>query len=232
MDNSRNALKLSLMSGLFTGIGSVGLYYLISSNKGEEVDIASLKEQRRFANETEEMEDEAQIARLMSELKKELESHPSEPEYFKDENGVSDLTFTKEFMLKLNYITSKYQILMTEAIKNQQRNRRESAIEADDDQAFAKALYDYNRRLNFTTTVIHDTIFDYFGISTTQIEISGSKNEKDIEFKLKMLRQAQDLLNKFSMDDKEDKPEPNAQKLKELGEKLKAMQNNVIEACK
>jgi len=51
-------------------------------------------------------------------------------------------------------------------------------------------MFDYSRRLNLVTTIVHDTIFDYFGISTQQIEISGAKNDKDMEFKLKMLRQA------------------------------------------
>lgn len=63
-------------------------------------------------------------------------------------------------------------------------------------------MFDYSRRLNLVTTIVHDTIFDYFGISTQQIEISGAKNDKDMEFKLKMLRQAQDLMNEFEHDDK------------------------------
>jgi hypothetical protein len=44
---------------------------------------------------------------------------------------------------------------------------------------------------------VQDTIFDYFGITPQQIEISGAKNDKDMEFKLKMLRQAQSLMDEF-----------------------------------
>jgi len=44
----------------------------------------------------------------MKELKLELKSYPQEPEYVQKEDGTTDYTFSKEFMLKLNYITSKY----------------------------------------------------------------------------------------------------------------------------
>ena len=72
---------------------------------------------------------------------------------------------------------------MQEIVKDQQRQRREAAIQDNDDEAYARAFFDYNRRLTFITTVVHDTIFDYFGISTQQIEISGIQNEKNIEYK-------------------------------------------------
>lgn len=69
------------------------------------------------------------------------------------------------------------------------------------------------------TTIVHDTIFDYFGITTQQIEISGAKNDKDMEFKLKMLRQAQDLLQEF---EKEDSApiEPSSEQLQILSDTL------------
>lgn len=49
-----------------------------------------------------------------------------------------------------------------------------------------------------------------------------------------MLRQTQGLMAEFGSDkeNKDDKPEPDALKLKVLGEKLKAMQNEVITSCK
>ena len=142
-------------------------------------------------------------------------------------DGTTDYTFSKEFMIKLNYITSKYQIIMQQTIKNQQASRREAAIEDEDDTAFAKAYFDYSRRLNLVTTIVHDTIFDYFGITTQQIEISGAKNDKDMEFKLKMLRQAQDLLQEFEKDESISS-EPISEQLQALGEKLQASKQKVM----
>lgn len=67
-----------------------------------------LKDKRKFAREAEEMQDEADIQNLLSELKKELLTYPREPEYCPADECNVNFTFTKEFMLKLNYITSKY----------------------------------------------------------------------------------------------------------------------------
>lgn len=55
-----------------------------------------------------EVEDQEELDIKVNELKLELQSYPSEPEYCKDENGVEGFTFTNEFMRKLNYIASKY----------------------------------------------------------------------------------------------------------------------------
>lgn len=188
-----------MLTGLASGLGSLGLYYMMA--RRTKLAGPAKTEMTKFASEADEREDEEQIAGLLRELKRELTTYPSEPEFCLDEQGLTDFTFTKEFMLKLNYITSKYQIIMQQAIKNQQQHRRDAAIEARDDTAFAKAFFDYTRRLNLVTTIVHDTIFDYFGISTQQIEISGAKNDKDMDFKLKMLRQAQDLLQEFEAEE-------------------------------
>lgn len=59
-----------------------------------------------------EHEDEECIRNLLKELANELKTYPSEPEYMVNPDGATDYTFSREFMLKLNYITSKYQIIM------------------------------------------------------------------------------------------------------------------------
>lgn len=89
------------MTGILTGIGSIGLYYLMSNPK-EQIQIDEENQ------EDVEVEDQEELDNKVNELKLELQSYPSEPEYCKDENGAEGFTFTKEFMMKLNYITSKY----------------------------------------------------------------------------------------------------------------------------
>ena len=118
MAENKNAIKLSLLLGLASGVGSLGLYYLMARKPASHEGKISSKELRKFATEAEEMQDEADIANLLKELRKELAAMPSELEYCVDEHGKTDYTFTKEFMLKLNYITSKYQIIMQQTIKN------------------------------------------------------------------------------------------------------------------
>jgi hypothetical protein len=74
----------------------------------------SSKDKRKFVQDAEEMQDQADIDNLLAELNKELQAYSSEPEFCAD-----GFTFTKEFMLKLNYVTSKYQIIIQQTIKNQ-----------------------------------------------------------------------------------------------------------------
>lgn len=112
---------------------------------------------------------------------------PSEPEFSTDASGECDFTFTQAFMVKLNFIISKYQIIMQRTIENQQQYRREAAIEAKDDTAYARAFFDFDRRLPLVTTMVHDIVLDYFLISPLQIEISGNKHDEDINFKIKLL---------------------------------------------
>jgi hypothetical protein len=110
----KNAIKISLGFGLVSGLSSLGVYYLLAHrNKPQMVQISS-KDKRKFVQDAEEMQDQADIDNLLAELNKELQAYSSEPEFCAD-----GFTFTKEFMLKLNYVTSKYQIIIQQTIKNQ-----------------------------------------------------------------------------------------------------------------
>jgi hypothetical protein len=159
----------------------------------EPASAAKLSSKNDFVAEAEAMQDEADIEQIKAELQKELMQMPSEPEFNKDESGKPQKTFTKEFMLKLNHITSKYQLTMQEAVKNQQRNRRYDAIETNDDAAFTKAFFDLERRLTTAMLSVHDIIFDHFCIIPLQIEISGDLYDGDMQFKIAMFRQGQQL---------------------------------------
>lgn len=73
---------------------------------------------------------------------------------------------------------------------------------------------------------MHDTIFDYWGISTQQIEISGSTNDKDLDFKLKMLKQGQDLMKEFESE-KPPVKEATPGEINELAKKLNNLRQTV-----
>ena len=106
-------MKISLGFGLISGLGSLGVYYMISHHTKPQTIHISSKEKRKFVQESEEMQDQADIDNLLAELSKELQTYSTEPEFRED-----GFTFTKEFMLKLNFVTSKYQIIIQQTIKN------------------------------------------------------------------------------------------------------------------
>jgi len=56
MAKNANALKMSLLCGLASGVGSLGLYYMLTKGKREQKDDGiSVKEQMKFTSEVEEM---------------------------------------------------------------------------------------------------------------------------------------------------------------------------------
>jgi hypothetical protein len=61
MASNSNALKLSVMLGVASGIGSFGLYYMLAKKKDQKENGLSAQEQMKFTNEVEEMQDEADI---------------------------------------------------------------------------------------------------------------------------------------------------------------------------
>ena len=96
-----------------------------------------------------------------------------------DENGKSNHTFTKEFMKKLTYICNKYQLIASTLIKNQSQQRRYTALEAKNDEAYEKAFREKDGRSLKLATEVEDTVFDYFGIIQLQWEASNRKLKDD-----------------------------------------------------
>ena len=82
-------------------------------------------------------------------------------------------------MKTLTYICNKYQLIASSLIKNQSQQRRYTALEAKNDQAYAKAFKEKDGRSLKLATEIEDTVFDYFGIIQLQWEASNRKLKDD-----------------------------------------------------
>ena len=110
-------MKLSLAAGLASGVGSLGLYYMLTAKKAESAS-ASAANESAVVDRDAEMQDEQDTEELKAQLKKELKGYSNTPTFNQDAEGKTDHTFTKEFMKQLTMICNKYQLIASTMIRN------------------------------------------------------------------------------------------------------------------
>ena len=145
-------------------------------------------------------QDQADIEVVKEQLKKELRVIPNTPTFNLGADGKSDHTFTKEFMKQLTYICNKYQLIASTLIKNQSQQRRYTALEANNDEAYEKAFREKDARSLKLATEIEDTVFDYFGIIQLQWEASNRKLKDDPVYMAEKSQMQEELTKEFATD--------------------------------
>ena len=133
-------------------------------------------------------EDEDALNTLKQEVKKELLTHKAEVLYELDKDGKETRFFSKEFMVKINQMSYKYQIIATKVVQKQQEDRRFQALSASNHMDYAKAFYELEPRRLKMATEIEDIIFDYFGIIEMQYEASARNLRFDMEYQVDKIK--------------------------------------------
>lgn len=95
---------------------------------------------------------------------------------------MDGLYLSKPFMLKLNKVSHKFQLLAQQIIRNQQEARRHQAINANDHYLFVKAVQETNGRQVKIAVDVEDIVFDYFGIISVQYELANKRLEDDADY--------------------------------------------------
>lgn len=196
-------MKVSLAAGLASGVGSLGLYYMLTAKKGDAQSAPSAKaamDEGAVVDRDAEMQDEADVAELKAQLKKELKSYSNTPTFNVDATGKTDHTFTKEFMKQLTLICNKYQLIASTMIKNQARQRRHAALDSGNDAAYAKAFREKEARAIKLATEIEDIAFDYFGIIQLQWEASNRKLREDAVYQAEKAKMQEELTKEYATD--------------------------------
>ena len=121
---SDSALKLSLLTGLATGIGSLAVYNMVSKEKksGRRADTdfddnttVTSKIDQDYIDE--DKQDDEDVRNVVNELIREMKSM-KDTEPVKTTDGTN--VFTEEWTMKLMTILFKYQLISHQIIKNQQ----------------------------------------------------------------------------------------------------------------
>ena len=186
------ALKMSMLAGVATGIGSLGLFMMLSSDgaaKEEDSDneedskTNQIEEAKKQQAQKELDEEDASAIEVCKEmLIKELADGGNTPEYQTEETGDQRFLFTKAFVLKIVKFTHKYHSVIHHLMTKQAEDKRLAAIEADDDLDYAKAFYSQDILKMKTATEIEDIIFDHFSIIETQFEAASNFFKEDPTF--------------------------------------------------
>ena len=181
------ALKMSLIAGVATGIGSLGLYMMLAKDQDQEDEMETNREevdQQKIKDDKKKFEaqDAEELATIKKLLNDELKTHSNTPEFQTDAAGDIQYLFTRAFVLRITRLSQKYHTLIHHVMKKQAEDRRMQAIEENDDLEYSRAFYLQDIQKMRMATEIEDIIFDYFGIIETQYEASTNHFKPDVTF--------------------------------------------------
>ena len=139
------ALKMSLVAGVATGIGSLGLYMFLAKDNDDSDMLTNRDVESNKKNKDDQKNYDAQDAEDLAAIKKllndELKTHSNTPEYQVGESGDAQYLFSKAFVLRITLLSQKYHTIIHHVMKKQAEDRRLAAIEENDDLEYSRAFY-------------------------------------------------------------------------------------------